>query len=225
MKQIKKCIAVALLILGSAAAFAAGSKKSSGVNLYLGSDIGMAVCDTTNAGFGGFLRGVEVVPYVGLRPVSKAPGLSFELDVQMDFIGQKITHTESGNYYTYTRVSQFNYNHVAPQLLIGYEYDIGFFKPYFKLGTGVNFHSAKATSTTTTSSRFTSDTTSTDTNTYKIDPSWNFVANLGARWLVSNNFAINAGARFSYDFAKVENYDEKVFLGTTAFNAGAEFRF
>ena len=103
------------------------SQEKSRPKFYIGTDMGYAGSNINEIGYSG---GLEITPYFGIAPFRYVPDLSFEVAVQMDFIGNCNPNT-----------FDFRFRNITPQILACYKFNFIFVKPYIKTGVGININS------------------------------------------------------------------------------------
>lgn len=123
MKKNGKFVLVLAIILIALCGTAAAELPP----MYAGVDLGYGASFPDFGGnFFPMADGFEMTPYFGINPVSMVPDLSFEFDLQMDFLKY------------YSGYGDFNYSVITPQLFAVYTYSGWKIKPFIGLGMGVN---------------------------------------------------------------------------------------
>lgn len=121
MKSIKYVLFLLLMFCGMSTVLFAGPP------MYAGVDMGYGVSFPDFGGnFSPIADGFEITPHFGISPINKVPDLSFEFDLQMDFLKY------------YSAFGDFNYSVITPQLFAVYTYSKWFVKPFIGIGMGVN---------------------------------------------------------------------------------------
>lgn len=204
----RKLLLIGLLVFMAFGLFAQNQNKSSKKEFYAGMDMGFASSVVASDAISGYFGGLEIVPYFGFSPFGKILPLSFELAVQMDFVGRIDDDVKIG------------FTTIAPQFLVAYKFNLGLLKPYLKAGIGVNINSGK--------SKINEGNFSVSNN-IATSPSVSLVLNPGVELNVSKMISIVCYGRFNFNVADLSVDGNKVangvYLGTQAFGLGTKFNF
>ena len=176
------------------------SQEKSRPKFYVGTDVGYSGSNMNEIGYVG---GVEVTPYFGIIPFKFVPGLSFEVAVQMDFIGNFPDDD-----------LKFRFRAISPQMLTCYKFSFPFVKPYIKTGVGININSGDLVYYTSRNNiKEVIDTTN----------CISFVFNPGIEVSCSKYITLVGWGRFNFNVADLNSYNVKLnnlYVGTTAFGMG-----
>ena len=172
--------------------------------MYAGVDLGYGA---SFPDFGGNLfptaTGFEMTPYFGINPIKSVQDLSFEFDLQMDFLKYYSSHGD------------FNYSVITPQLFAVYTYSGWKIKPFIGLGMGVNIINLD---------KYVSEYPYNAENT----ASFSFAVKGGIQYQIPNtgiNLALGLRYNVNSPTVKAGPYSFNVNMGSISINFGALYRF
>lgn len=189
--------------------------------MYAGVDLGVGMSPASvkeTTGYVGdinvFMAGFEMTPYFGINPVSMVPDLSFEFDLQMDFLKY------------YSGYGDFNYSVITPQLFAVYTYSGWKIKPFIGLGMGVNIINLDKY----VYSEYYNTVGGTPVDPYNAEntASFSFAVKGGIQYQIPNtgiNLALGLRYNVNSPTVKAGPYSFNVNMGSISINFGALYRF
>ena len=211
MKKNGKFVLVLAIIMIALCGTAAAELPPMYAGVYLG--YGASFPD-----FGGnffpMADGFEMTPYFGINPVSMVPDLSFEFDLQMDFLKY------------YSGYGDFNYSVITPQLFAVYTYSGWKIKPFIGLGMGVNIINLDKY----VYSEYYNTVGGTPVDPYNAEntASFSFAVKGGIQYQIPNTgVGLALGLRYNVNSPTVKAgpYSFNVNMGSISINFGALYRF
>lgn len=183
--------------------------------MYAGVDLGYGASFPDFGGnFFPMADGFEMTPYFGINPVSMVPDLSFEFDLQMDFLKY------------YSSRGDFNYSVITPQLFAVYTYSGWKIKPFIGLGMGVNIINLDKF-VYSESYNFVGGTPKNPHNAENT-ASFSFAVKGGIQYQIPNTgVGLALGLRYNVNSPTVKAgpYSFNVNMGSISINFGALYRF
>ncbi len=183
--------------------------------MYAGVDLGYGA---SFPDFGGNLSptatGFEMTPYFGINPIKSVQDLSFEFDLQMDFLKY------------YSSRGDFNYSVITPQLFAVYTYSGRKIKPFIGLGMGVNIINFDKF-VYSESYNFVGGTPK-DPHNAENTASFSFAIKGGIQYQIPNtgiNLALGLRYNVNSPTVKAGPYSFNVNMGSISINFGALYRF
>lgn len=183
--------------------------------MYAGVDLGYGASFPDFGGnFFPMVDGFEMTPYFGINPVSMVPDLSFEFDLQMDFLKY------------YSGYGDFNYSVITPQLFAVYTYSGWKIKPFIGLGMGVNIINLDKY----VYSEYYNTVGGTPVDPYNAEntASFSFAVKGGIQYQIPNTgVGLALGLRYNVNSPTVKAgpYSFNVNMGSISINFGALYRF
>ena len=183
--------------------------------MYAGVDLGYGA---SFPDFGGNLfptaTGFEMTPYFGINPIKSVQDLSFEFDLQMDFLKYYSSHGD------------FNYSVITPQLFAVYTYSGWKIKPFIGLGMGVNIINLDKY----VYSEYYNTVGGTPVDPYNAEntASFSFAVKGGIQYQIPNTgVGLALGLRYNVNSPTVKAgpYSFNVNMGSISINFGALYRF
>lgn len=204
----RKVLLIGFIVFMTIGLFGQNQKKTSKMSFYAAMDMGFASSVVSSDAISGYFGGLQIVPYFGISPFGQKLPLSFELAVQMDFIGRVDDNL------------QICFTTIAPQFLVAYKFNLGLLKPYLKAGIGVNINSGK--------SKINEGNFSVSNN-IATSPSVSLVLNPGVEFNISKLISIVCYGRFNFNVVDLSVEGTKIangaYLGTQTFGLGTKFNF
>ena len=211
MKKNGKFVLVLAIIMIALCGMAAAELPP----MYAGVDLGYGASFPDFGGnFFPMADGFEMTPYFGINPVSMVPDLSFEFDLQMDFLKY------------YSGYGDFNYSVITPQLFAVYTYSGWKIKPFIGLGMGVNIINLDKY----VYSEYYNTVGGTPVDPYNAEntASFSFAVKGGIQYQIPNTgVGLALGLRYNINSPTVKAgpYSFKVNMGSISINLGALYRF
>ena len=172
--------------------------------MYAGVDLGYGASFPDFGGnFFPMADGFEMTPYFGINPIKSVQDLSFEFDLQMDFLKYYSSHGD------------FNYSVITPQLFAVYTYSGWKIKPFIGLGMGVNIINLD---------KYVSEYPYNAENT----ASFSFAVKGGIQYQIPNtgiNLALGLRYNVNSPTVKAGPYSFNVNMGSISINFGALYKF
>lgn len=211
MKKNEKFVLVLAIIMIALCGTAAAELPP----MYAGVDLGYGASFPDFGGnFFPMADGFEMTPYFGINPVSMVPDLSFEFDLQMDFLKY------------YSGYGDFNYSVITPQLFAVYTYSGWKIKPFIGLGMGVNIINLDKY----VYSEYYNTVGGTPVDPYNAEntASFSFAVKGGIQYQIPNTgVGLALGLRYNVNSPTVKAgpYSFNVNMGSISINFGALYRF
>ncbi|MBE6359969.1 MAG: hypothetical protein E7059_00770 [Treponema bryantii] len=178
------------------------SQEKSRPKFYIGTDMGYAGSNINEIGYSG---GFEITPYFGIAPFRYVPDLSFEVAVQMDFIGNWNPNT-----------FDFRFRNITPQIIACYKFNFIFVKPYIKTGVGININSGDF---------IYNDYQNTIKENFDATNCVSFIFNPGVEVSFSKYVSLVGWGRFNFNVTNIESFNldyYNLYIGTTSFGMGVK---